>query len=65
MTAQVGDLTLLTIDEVAERTRVSVETIRWLRKEGRFAPAIRVGRKLTWDEADLAAWLKEQKETAA
>jgi excisionase family DNA binding protein len=65
MTAQVGDLTLLTIDEVAERTRVSVETIRWLRKEGRFAPAIKVGRKLTWDEADLAAWLKAQKETAA
>jgi len=65
MTAQVGDLTLLTIDEVAERIRVSVETIRWLRKEGRFAPAIKVGRKLTWDEADLAAWLKAQKETAA
>jgi len=65
MTAQVGDLTLLTIDEVAERTRVSVETIRWLRKEGRFAPAIKVGRKLTWDEGDLAAWLKAQKETAA
>ena len=65
MTAQVGDLTLLTIDEVAERTRVSVETIRWLRKEGRFAPAIKVGRKLTWDEGDLAEWLKAQKETAA
>ena len=65
MTAQVGDLTLLTIDEVAERTRVSIETIRWLRKEGRFAPAIKVGRKLTWDEGDLAAWLKAQKETAA
>ena len=65
MTSRVGDLNLLTIDEVAERTRVSVETIRWLRQQGRFAPAIKVGRKLTWDEGDLAAWLKAQKETAA
>jgi excisionase family DNA binding protein len=65
MTVQVGDLTLLTIDEVAERTRVSVETIRWLRQQGRFAPAIKVGRKLTWDEADIAAWLKANRERAA
>jgi orotate phosphoribosyltransferase-like protein len=27
---------LLTIDEVAERLRVSVLTVRWLRQEGRF-----------------------------
>jgi excisionase family DNA binding protein len=34
---------LLTIEEVAERLRVSVLTVRWLRQEGRFAPAIKVG----------------------
>ena len=65
MSTTTGELTLLTIDEVAERTRVSVETIRWLRQQGRFAPAIKVGRKLTWDEADIAAWLKAQKERDA
>jgi excisionase family DNA binding protein len=38
---------LLTIEEVAERLRVSVLTVRWLRQEGRFAPAIKVGRRLS------------------
>lgn len=54
---------LLTIEEVAERLRVSVLTVRWLRQEGRFAPAIKVGRRLMWDTRDVAAWLKAQRET--
>jgi excisionase family DNA binding protein len=54
---------LLTIEEVAERLRVSVLTVRWLRQEGRFAPAIKVGRRLIWDTRDVAAWLKAQRET--
>jgi excisionase family DNA binding protein len=54
---------LLTIEEVAERLRVPVQTVRWLRQEGRFAPAIRVGRRLIWDARDLAAWLESQRET--
>jgi excisionase family DNA binding protein len=59
MTAQGGDMTdLLTIDEVAERLRVSVLSVRWLRREGQFAPAIKVGRRLVWDARDIDAWLK-------
>ena len=59
-----NDMTeLLTIDEVAERLRVSVETVRWLRQQGRFVPAIKVGRRLMWDARDLDAWLKVQRET--
>ena len=54
---------LLTIEEVAERLRVSVLTVRWLRQEGRFVPAIRVGRRLMWDVRDVAAWLESQRET--
>ena len=54
---------LLTIEEVAERLRVSVLTVRWLRQEGRFVPAIKVGRRLMWDTRDVAAWLKSQRET--
>jgi excisionase family DNA binding protein len=54
---------LLTIEEVAEHLRVSVLTVRWLRQEGRFAPAIKVGRRLMWDTRDVAAWLKAQRET--
>jgi len=53
---------LLTIEEVAERLRVSVLTVRWLRQEGRFAPAIKVGRRLMWDTRDVASWLKAQRE---
>jgi excisionase family DNA binding protein len=53
---------LLTIEEVAKRLRVSVLTVRWLRQEGRFAPAIKVGRRLMWDADDVAAWLEAQRE---
>lgn len=56
---------LLTIEEVAKQLRVSVLTVRWLRQEGRFAPAIRVGRRLVWDARDVAAWLESQRETVA
>jgi excisionase family DNA binding protein len=54
---------LLTIEEVAEWLRVSVLTVRWLRQEGRFAPAIRVGRRLVWDGRDVAAWLEAHRES--
>jgi excisionase family DNA binding protein len=53
---------LLTIEEVAERLRVKVLTIRWLRHEGRFPPAIKVGGRLVWDAGDLEAWLEAQRE---
>lgn len=52
----------MTIDEVAERLRVPVLTVRWLRQEGRFAPAIKVGRRLVWDVKDVEAWLEAQRE---
>lgn len=55
---------LLTIDEVAEYLRVPVLTVRWLRQEGRFAPAVRVGRRLSWRRDDLLAWVEGQREAA-
>jgi excisionase family DNA binding protein len=58
-----GMVELLTIEEVAERLRVSVLTVRWLRQEGRFVPAIKVGRRLMWDTRDVAGWLDAQRET--
>ena len=62
MTARSDMMELLTIEEVADRLRVSVLTVRWLRQEGRFAPAIRIGRRLVWDARDVAAWLEAQRE---
>lgn len=57
--------TLLTIEEVATQLRVPVLTIRWLRQEGRFAPAIKVGRRLVWDSHEIAAWIEAHREQAA
>lgn len=56
---------LLTIDEVAEYLRVPVPTIRWLRQEGKFAPAVKVGRRLAWERSVVVAWVAEQREPAA
>jgi excisionase family DNA binding protein len=61
----VSDLTLLTIEEVADYLRVPVLTVRWLRQEGRFVPAIKVGRRLVWDARDVAAWVESQREAVA
>jgi excisionase family DNA binding protein len=63
MTMKGHDIELLTIEEVAEKLRVSVLTVRWLRQERRFVPAIRVGRRLVWDARDIAAWLESQRES--
>ena len=56
---------LMTIDEVAAELRVSVPTVRWLRQEGRFAPAVRVGRRLVWDRDAILAWINEHREQTA
>ena len=53
---------LMTIDEVADYLRVPVETIRWLRQEGRFAPAVKVGRRLVWEECAIVSWASAQRE---
>lgn len=56
---------LMNLQEVAKYLRVPVPTIRWLRQEGRFTPAIKVGRRLVWDAADVRAWAEAQRENAA
>jgi excisionase family DNA binding protein len=53
---------LMTIDEVADYLRVPVESVRWLRQDGRFAPAVKVGRRLVWEESAVAAWAAAQRE---
>src|SRR3982750_2643578 len=53
---------LMTIDEVAEYLRVPVLTVRWLRQEGRFAPAVKVGRRLLWEESAVNSWVEQNRE---
>lgn len=62
-TGSAGTLTkLMTIAEVAAELRVSVPTVRWLRQEGRFAPAVKVGRRLVRDRDELLRWIDHQRE---
>ena len=56
---------LMTIDEVADYLRVPVLTVRWLRQDGRFAPAIKVGRRLVWEESTIIAWAEKNRERTA
>ncbi|MGH3347873.1 MAG: helix-turn-helix transcriptional regulator [Nocardioides sp.] len=56
---------LMTLDEVADYLRVRVGTIRWLRVEGRFAPAVKVGRRLVWERSVVKAWVDEHRELVA
>ncbi len=56
---------LMTIDEVADYLRVPVLTVRWLRQDGRFAPAIKVGRRLVWEESAIIAWAEKNREWTA
>lgn len=58
-----SSVVLWTIDEVAEFLRVPVLTVRWLRQEGRFPAAIKVGRRLVWDQRDIEAWVESSRET--
>jgi excisionase family DNA binding protein len=53
---------LMTVSEVADHLRVSVTTVRWLRVEGRFAPAVKVGRRVLWERSTIQAWVEANRE---
>jgi len=61
------DSGLLTIEEVAARLRVPVETIRQWRKYRRGPQFVRIGggRRLFCRESDLQAWIDAQFEGGA
>ena len=55
---------LLTASEAAQWCRISVNSLNHLRMHGRFAPAIKIGRRCFWTADDLAAWIYAQREVA-
>jgi predicted DNA-binding transcriptional regulator AlpA len=55
---------LMTIDEWRS-TCGSLLTVRWLRQEGRFAPAVKVGRRLLWKESAVNRWVEQNREHAS
>jgi hypothetical protein len=55
---------LLTASEAAQWCHISVGTLNHLRLHGRFAPAVRVGKRCFWMPQDLLVWLEANKESA-
>lgn len=51
---------LLTMPEVAEITRCSIDTLRWYRTRGIGPECGRVGRRVMYRESAVIAWIDEQ-----
>ncbi len=50
---------LLTLPEIAEVTRVPIDTLRWYRHQGIGPPMFRLGRRVVARERDVAAWIEQ------
>lgn len=51
---------LLTLDEVSERTRVPVATLRFWRHKGTGPHSFRLGARVVYKASDVERWLDEQ-----
>lgn len=56
---------LLRFAEIAERTGVPVETLRYWRKRGEGPPMFCLGRRLVAYEDEVERWIAAQRERAA
>jgi DNA-binding transcriptional MerR regulator len=56
---------LLTIEEVAERTRAPVATLRFWRHKGIGPPGFKLGRRVVYLERDVQEWIDDRRQTAA
>lgn len=59
---EVAPPTLLTVEDAAAWCRITPNTLNYLRMHGRFAPAIKIGRRCFWTPEDLNAWITQQRE---
>ncbi len=55
---------LLLMDEVAERIRVSRDTLRYWRLNGEGPHSFRLGRRVVYSETDLNTWIAEARNKA-
>ncbi len=53
---------LLLIEEVAEITRQSVSTLRWLRHKGQGPAGFRVGRRILFRRAAVLEWISKHEQ---
>ena len=53
----------LTTEEVAEITRIPIESLRWMRYQGDRGPkSFKLGRRVLYAESDVAAWIAAARE---
>lgn len=55
---------LLRIDDVAEMTGISANTLRFWRHKGTGPPSAKFGRRIVYREAEILAWIDAQFENA-
>jgi predicted DNA-binding transcriptional regulator AlpA len=51
---------LLHMKEVAEITRIDLDTLRYWRHKGEGPPSFRLGRRVVYPEAELHRWIQAQ-----
>jgi predicted DNA-binding transcriptional regulator AlpA len=57
-----GDERYLTAAEVAEITRVGVETVRYWRRMGYGPPSVKLAKHVLYPESGLHAWIESKAE---
>jgi len=60
-----NDDEFLLLGEVAELTRQSPDTIRWLRHQGKGPPCVKVGRRLVFRRSGVLAWISQLEQEQA
>jgi excisionase family DNA binding protein len=58
-----SDDSLLDRDTASRLLNISLSTLDSLRRDGALPPAIRLGRAVRWQRADLLAWLSSRRES--
>ena len=57
--------TILILDEVADLTRTSPNTLRFWRHQGTGPHSFKLGRRVVYREEDVLAWMQAQYEAGA
>jgi predicted DNA-binding transcriptional regulator AlpA len=60
-----GEDRLFLMTEVADITRMSIDTLRYLRLTGDGPPSFRLGRRVVYPQSGLRDWIRERAEQDA
>lgn len=51
---------LLTAPEVADRTRLSIQSVRTMSEKGRFPRPVNLGTRMAWVKSEVEDWINER-----